>query len=109
MARLQRRTSILTLVLVIVSLTAGGMGCGWYMESGIVTAVGAPSGNPSSGSSEMAYGLVWAQVYLASLLASLVLVVFAARGLRLVCFATTVLAALAGPFLAVFASDLVGA
>ena len=109
MVRLQRRTSLLTLLLVVVSLSAGGLGFGWYVTSGMVLSVGVTSGNPSPGLGEVAYGLAWAKVYLSTLFAGLVLIVFAAKGTRLICLVGTLLAALAGPLIAVVAVDWVGA
>ena len=109
MVRLQRRTSLLTLLLVVVCLAAGGLGFGWYLTSGMIMSLGASSASTAPGSGDIAYGLTWATVYLAALFAGLLLIVFAAKGTRLICLAGTLLAALAGPFIAVVAVDLVGA
>ena len=106
---LQRRTSLLTLLLVVVSLAAGGLGFGWYLTSGMIMSLGASSASSSPGSGDIAYGLAWATVYLAALLAGLLLIVFAAKGTRVMCLVGTLIAALAGPFIAVVAVDLVGA
>lgn len=109
MVRLQRRTTFLTLLLIVVSTVAGGLGFGWYATSGMLVSIGASSASPPPGASEIAYGVTWAKVYLASLLAGVVLIVFAAKRTRLICLMGIFLAALVSPFLAIVAVDWVGA
>jgi len=109
MVRLQRRTSLATLTLVALSLLLGGLGFGWYVTSGMLMSIGTTTVRPPPGAAAVAYGGAWAQVYLASLLAGLVLIIFSAKGTRAICSVAIVLAALAGPLLAVAAVDLVGA
>jgi len=98
-----------TLLLVALSLVIGGLGFGWYVTSGVLMSIGTTNASSPPGTAEVAYGGAWAQVYLASLLAGLVLIIFAAKGTRIICSLAIVLAAVAGPLLAVAAVDWVGA
>lgn len=107
MVRLQRKTSFLCLLLIVVSLAAAGLGFGWYVMSGLVASIGTPSAEPLTGSNEITYGIVWTRVYLASLAAGLLLIVFSAKGTRLICLTGILLAALGSPLLTVIAAQWV--
>ena len=108
MVRLQRRTSLATAAFVALSLAAAGAGSGWYMASGVAMSIGS-SPTQSAGLNAIEYGVVWVQAYLASLLATLLLIGIAAKGTRLICLAITLPFALAGPLLALVASGYVRA
>ena len=109
MFRLQRKTSLQSLLLVVLSLAAAGFGFGMYTTSGLMKSIGTPTGGPPLGSSDLAYGVTWAAVYASTLLAGLLLIIFAAKGTRLICTVATLLAAIAGPFLAVIGVEWAGA
>lgn len=109
MVRLQRNTSLQSLFLVVSALVAAGFGFGLYTTSGLMKSVGTQTDGASLGSSDMAYGLTWASAYASTLLAGLVLIIFAAKGTRLICTVATLLAAIAGPLIAVIGVEWAGA
>ena len=109
MIRLQRRTSFLTTALIAVALLSGGFGFGLYLASGMATSIQASSAQPTLGQDQISYGLVWGQVFLASVVAAAVLIAFSAKGTRLVCTAIVGLAAISGMFAAVVTASWSGA
>ena len=109
MVRLQRQTSFLTAAFIAVALAVSGLASGWYLMSGTLVSVRSRAQSSAPGSSEVAYGATWAEVYLASLVAAMVLLLFAAKGTRRWCLAIVVVAALLGVWLGLVAVDRVGA
>jgi hypothetical protein len=85
MPHLQRRTTLLLAIFVAVSQLAGAYGFYVYQMNAITYGSFHSSGalKPESGYSGDAF--TWGSVYLCAVLAGILLSVFAAKGLKLIC------------------------
>ena len=85
MPQLQRRTTLLLALFIALGQVAGAIGFYWHFARAIeFSAYTAPhTFTPDAASAS--WSLAWGEVYLCSVLAAIVLVVFGAKGTKLWC------------------------